>query len=55
MTQMEPFGCFNVDIAFACHFVAPHHPPPSILIGVLVVLVTPMNNHLKWQEIRLAS
>ena len=29
---------FSVDVAFACHFVATHHPLLSHPIGVLVVL-----------------
>ena len=35
-------GChlavFSVDVAFACHFVGSHPPPPSRPIGVLPVL-----------------
>ena len=46
-------GChlagFGEDIAFACHFVATHHP-----VGVLLVLATPRKNYLKWWEIQLA-
>ena len=51
-------GChlavFSEDVAFARHFVATCPPPPSYPIGVLVVLTTPVKNHLKWHAIQLA-
>ena len=51
-------GChlagFGEDVAFARHFVATHPPPPSHPVGVLLVLATPVNNYLKWQEIQQA-
>ena len=51
-------GChlagFSKDVALACHFVATRPPPPSHPIQVLLVLATPVQNHLKWQEIQLA-
>ena len=51
-------GChlagFGEDIAFACHFVATHPPPPSHPVGVLLVLAMSVNNYLKWWEIQLA-
>ena len=45
---------FGEDVTFARHFVATHPPPPSHPIGVLLVLVTPVKNYLKWREIQLA-
>ena len=32
----------------------PTHPPPSHLVGVLLVLAAPVKNYLKWLEIQLA-
>ena len=45
--QWMPYGCFSVDIVFACHFVAPHHLNP---IGVLVVLITPVKTIKKGRQ-----
>ena len=39
-----PFGYFSKDIAFASHFVASCLLPSSHPVGVLVVLVIPVNN-----------
>ena len=40
--QWMPFGFFTVDVAFAFHFMATHLLPASHLIGVLMVLATPV-------------
>ena len=43
--ENDTIGChlagFCEDVAFACHFVATHPPPPSHPVGVLLVLATP--------------
>ena len=44
---------FREDVPFTCHFVASHHPPLSHPVVVPMVLVTPVKNYLKWQEIQL--
>ena len=52
--QWIPFGCFSVDVAIGCHFMATH--PPTTLspyrsdsgIGYT------STNYLKWQTIQLA-
>ena len=38
---------FSEDVAFACHFIATHHPPPSHPVGILVVLAMLVKNYLK--------
>ena len=50
-------AAFSVDIALACHFMASHHlhSPPSVPIGVLVVLGTSVKIYLKWQAIQLET
>ena len=45
---------FSEDVAFTHHFIAPHPPPPSRPIGVIVVLAIPVKNYLKWWAIQLA-
>ena len=56
--ENDTSGChlagFGEEVAFACHFVATHPPPPSRSVGVLLVLAMPVKNYLKWQEIQLA-
>ena len=51
-------GChlagFNEDIVFACHFMATCPPLPSHPVGVVLVVATPVKNHLKWRKIQLA-
>ena len=42
------------DVAFACHFVTTHPPPPSHSIRVLVVLIMSVKIYLQWWEIQLA-
>ena len=49
-----PFGFLIVDIAVSHHFLTPHHHPPTISIGMLVVLATLVNIYLKWQADQLA-
>ena len=44
-TNGHHLAVFSVDIAFACHFVAP--PPTFTPIGVLMVLAMPVKNYLK--------
>ena len=48
--QWMPFGCYSVDVAFACYFMAPHHPLPFTPIRVLVVLAIQWKT-VKWWEI----
>ena len=43
---------YSEEIAFACHFVAIHPPPPSYTVGGLVVLT--VKNYLKRWAIQLA-
>ena len=58
MTYVGEYGShlavFSKDIAFGRHFMAPHPPPPSLPIGVLVVLATLGKYNLKWRKIQLA-
>ena len=56
-TDGSHFPVFSEDVVFAHHFEVPCLPPTlprSHLIGVLVVLATPVKNYLKWWEIKLA-
>ena len=51
-------GCnlagFSEDIAFVRHFMATCPPPSFHPIGVLLVLVMPVKNYLKWRENQIA-
>ena len=41
-TNGHHLAVFSINITFTHHFVAPHHPPPSIHMGELVALAMPV-------------
>ena len=52
--QWMPFGCFTVDVAFTCHFMATHLPPTLLPYSSPGVIAYTSKNYLKWQAIQQA-
>lgn len=54
VTQINAIWPFQFCWRILHHFVAFLHPPPFVILDVLVILTMPINNLSKWQGISLS-